>query len=122
PLDSLRTLILDMDACGLGDNAPSPPPANTNSQVATASRPLRLVLRKCCLSSADIHDLASKLDIHELRIEDPGFVHDYSGDQMTYWESIRASLMHAHPSLQYIFDGRFPPHNEHSDISPSHWP
>ncbi|KAG8722744.1 hypothetical protein FRC09_005758 [Ceratobasidium sp. 395] len=122
PLDSLRALILDMGACDLKDNAP--PPANPNSQVTTGSRPLRLVLRRCCLSYADIHDLVSKLDIHELRIEDPGFVRNHGINQPAgeYWESIRAPLVHAHPTLQYIFDGRIPPHNKHSDISPGYWP
>ncbi|KAG8725191.1 hypothetical protein FRC09_006427 [Ceratobasidium sp. 395] len=123
PLSSLSTLILDMNARDLKNNFP-PLPANSNSRPAICSRPLNLVLKKCCPSSEDINNLVSMLGIHELRIEDPGFVDKYGIDRPAgeYWESIRTSLVHAHPNLRYIFDQRFPPNNEHLDISPGHWP
>ncbi|KAG8724831.1 hypothetical protein FRC09_013531 [Ceratobasidium sp. 395] len=113
PLDSLRTLILDMNHLDLQDEAPLLQ-HSTTSQVAAGSRPLSLTLRHCRPLSSDLSDLITNLGVHELRVEEPPSTEEY-------WQQMEETLLSVHPNLRYIAKKNFTIDNPHWDISSDHW-
>ncbi|KAG8720388.1 hypothetical protein FRC09_009650 [Ceratobasidium sp. 395] len=117
-LDSLQTLILDMNTFGLRDNV-SLSQVDTNPRQAPCSRPISLFLKRCCPLPENINDIVSKLGIHNLQIKAPAYIKDYGIKQPgeVYWQSIKTSLMQAFPNLRYTLD-QYSMKNPHEDISP----